>query len=238
MKKKKKEGQSAEIKEEEQKDEEKKEEEKKEESTPEINEEEERRKKLMKIIPGMNAAGMPHMMGMMGMPHMMGMPRMIGMPRGSAPDINLQGLKNPSEQKSITANSEETEARKERTQKALQKIRSKNYEPKSQAPSAAKRVSQPNIFNNPKFAMLAQMMGNKIIGGPMPKKEKPEEVIIETQKEKPDEIIMNKPTINKNINKKKPKKIKFVEEIVEEVAKEEEEVEEDKKEIVKENEEK
>ena len=112
--------------------------------------------------------------------------------------------------------------KKKRTKKALEKLRSKNFEPK--APTATKRVSQANILNNPKFAMLARMMGGKMPGAPMPKKQnenKEEEVKIEVEKENQDEIIMNKPTINKNVVKKKPKKIVFAEEVVNEVSDEE-----------------
>ena len=160
----------------------------------------------------------------------MGMPHRVGMPRASAPEINLQGLQNALKEKADNnpnqnkpknkLSSEQMELKKEKTKKALQKLHSKNYENKQ--PVAGKRISQPNILNNPKFAMLAKMMGGRVPGAPQPKKEnKNEEIKIEVEKENQDDIIMSKPTVNKNAAKKKPKKINFIDDIVEEVSDEE-----------------
>ena len=100
-------------------------------------------------------------------------------------------------------------------------------------PPAAKRGSQANILNNPKFAMLAAKMmggmGGRMPGAPMPKKESKEDVKIEVEKENQDDIIMSKPTVNKNAGKKKPKKILFVEEVVHELSDEEGDSEENNK---------
>ena len=163
---------------------------------------------------------------------MMGMPHMMGVPKEPTKENKLQEQKaeNKEEKQNQNQNQENNEEegdiRKKRTKKALQKIHSNTstFEPKVQAPAGTKRVSQANILNNPKFAMLARMMGGRGPGAPMPKKEnKSEEVKIETEKENQDEIIMSKPTLNKNITKKKPKKILFSEEVVQEVSDEERE---------------
>ena len=139
---------------------------------------------------------------------------------------------------------DDSEIKLNRTRRALERIRGRRLE----KPPATKRLSQPNILNNPKFALLIQQMGGKLPGmPPLPKKESKEEKEgkegkegkeekIEVVKDNPDDIIMNKPVTSKNNYKKKPSKTVFVDgvEVVEEVSDEDEKNEEKSK---KENEE-
>ena len=133
---------------------------------------------------------------------------------------------------------DDSEIKLNRTRRALERIRGRRLE----KPPATKRLSQPNILNNPKFALLIQQMGGKLPGmPPLPKKESKEEKEekeekIEVVKDNPDDIIMNKPVTGKNNYKKKPSKTVFVDgvEVVEEVSDEDEKNEEKSK---KENEE-
>ena len=85
-----------------------------------------------------------------------------------------------------------------------------NTQNKNINPPPIKRVQTTNILSNPKFSELSKKMTMKVGTGPMPKtetKKEPENII--TQKEDPNKLIMNKPTISKKMNKKKPKKISF-----------------------------
>jgi hypothetical protein len=125
---------------------------------------------------------------------------------------------------------DDSEIKLNRTRRALERIRGRRLE----KPPATKRLSQPNILNNPKFALLIQQMGGKLPGmPPLPKKESKEEkeVKIEVVKDNPDDIIMNKPVTSKNNYKKKPSKTVFVDgvEVVEEVSDEDEKNEEKSK---------
>ena len=78
-----------------------------------------------------------------------------------------------------------------------------------------KKIYNPNILNNPKFSNVVRVMSDKITSAPATKSvntnTKPLNIIVE--KENPNNLIMNKPTVNKNTIKKKPKKIDFLERI-------------------------
>ena len=159
----------------------------------------------------------------------MGMPRMMGMPVPSSNNSQNAQKKetssNPGQLFMLNKNQankkltpEEAEIRKQRTKKALQRIHSKNYF--DSKGGAGKNNLKNNILKNPKFAMLAKMMGGKMHGGPL-EKEETDETAIKVDVEKPDEIIMNKPTTSKSIVKKKPKKINFDYDVVKEVSEEE-----------------
>ena len=95
-------------------------------------------------------------------------------------------------------------------------------------PITGKKMSVPTLFNNPNFALMQKMMGNRIMGAPMAKKEN-KTVIERSDDEDPNKIIMNKPMYAKNTKKKKPKrKIMMGEEfVIKEKNEEEEEEEED-----------
>ena len=92
--------------------------------------------------------------------------------------------------------------------------------PNSKPTPASKHSSIPNkgpkgsndILNNPKFAMLANMMkGRGVPGAPKKRDNNNDKVKIEVDQKTPDQIIMNKPSIYK----KKPKKVNFMGEISE-----------------------
>ena len=155
----------------------------------------------------------------------MGMPRMMGIPAPSSKNSqNAQKTEPPSypgqlnkNQPKRKLNPEEAEIRKQRTRKALQRIHTKNV---LDSKGAGKNNLKNNILNNPKFAMLAKMMGGKMHGAPLEKKET-DETQIKFVVEKPDEIIMNRPTMSKSVVKKKPKKINFDYDVVKEISEEE-----------------
>ena len=95
-------------------------------------------------------------------------------------------------------------------------------------PLPGKKMSVPTLFNNPNFALMQKMMGNRIMGAPMAKKEdKP--AIERSDEEDPNELIMNKPMYAKNTRKRKPtRKVMMGEEfVIKEKNEEEEEEEED-----------
>ena len=87
---------------------------------------------------------------------------------------------------------EEAEKKKERINRALQKVKRRLYEKKadSEAPSN-------NILNNPKFAMVARMMGARYAT------DKNDGNVDNHNQE---ENINNNPITTKNVPKKKPKK--------------------------------
>ena len=83
--------------------------------------------------------------------------------------------------------------------------------------------------------MLARMMGGRIPGAPMKKKESKEEIKIEVDKENQDDIIMNKPMYNKNYIKRKPKKVIFIDGVINELSEEDEDEDEENSEVSNEN---
>ena len=98
---------------------------------------------------------------------------------------------------------------KEKIDKMIEKSRALN----------GKKSSDLSNDNDPKIALMAKMMGGKIIGAPKPKKEvNDEDLNIEVDRETQNEIIMSKP---RDATRKKPKKIVFKGEADKEIGNEE-----------------
>ena len=211
----------SEEKKEEKKDNEKKDENKKEEEKKPTNNFIEKQKSLLKKL----SQPMPEISHLLG----------ITQPNSQTPEGEKPKEENAPTNK-VSKEKDDSEVKLNRIKRALERRK------RLENPPATKRLSQPNILHNPKFAQLIQQMGGKLPGmPPIQKKEsKEEEVKIEVVKENPNEIIMNKPMRSKSSTKKKPTKIVFIDgvEVVQEVSDEDEKSEDDNKKENKEDKEK
>ena len=211
----------SEEKKEEKKDNEKKDENKKEEEKKPTNNFIEKQKSLLKKL----SQPIPEISHLLG----------ITQPNSQTPEGEKPKEENAPTNK-VSKEKDDSEVKLNRIKRALERRK------RLENPPATKRLSQPNILHNPKFAQLIQQMGGKLPGMPpiQNKESKEEEVKIEVVKENPNEIIMNKPMRSKSSTKKKPTKIVFIDgvEVVQEVSDEDEKSEDDNKKENKEDKEK